>query len=342
MNLSALICLLILIALTVWAIVIRVDSHKRGGGRIARYSPPRGLNLLMAGVLTRSEKTAVAAQLVALAVSKNLRFIAPDRAGERVRLELLEGPVLDGDEYALMSTLFGAEHSSTRVRKLLRKDVLLGRSLRGLISTVAQRLTAEGFVGSRRRGLIVSLRWLFALVGLIYVIAAFGGENVDLWGSLSMVVLVLILTFYGVLPGQWRQFPERAFEVRDHLAGLHDYITLAEADRLRFLQSPRGALRNPIDTWEGRAEALVLNEKLLPYAVLFGHEKEWAKQLEVEYRELDASGFLDAMEGIYVFSILGDFTSLDLGNFDLGDLDFGGLDFGGLDLPDFDFPDLGL
>ena len=55
MNYTALICLLLLAGLTTYAIVIRVDAHKRGGGRIAQYSPPKGINLLMAGVLSRSE-----------------------------------------------------------------------------------------------------------------------------------------------------------------------------------------------------------------------------------------------------------------------------------------------
>lgn len=36
-------------------------------------------------------------------------------------------------------------------------------------------------------------------------------------------------------------------EVNDHLTGLDQYIRLAEADRMRVLQSPQGALREPID-----------------------------------------------------------------------------------------------
>ena len=81
----------------------------------------------------------------------------------------------------------------------------------------------------------------------------------------------------------WRKqpvVPTRAAEpLVDHLWGIHDYVKLAERDRFAMLQSPEGAQRNAFDV-------LLLNEKLLPFAVLFGLEKEWAAQLGVEVREV--------------------------------------------------------
>jgi uncharacterized membrane protein YgcG len=63
------------------------------------------------------------------------------------------------------------------------------------------------------------------------------------------------------------------------------YMELAEADRIRYLQSPQGAERSPVEA-NSTAEMVKLNEKLLPYAVLFGHEKEWAAELGRYYEEL--------------------------------------------------------
>ena len=71
-------------------------------------------------------------------------------------------------------------------------------------------------------------------------------------------------------------------EVRDHLKGLKEFIEWAEADRIRMLQSPMGAERvriNPNDP----AQMLKLYEVLLPYAVVFGQEKQWAEELAVLY-----------------------------------------------------------
>ncbi len=77
---------------------------------------------------------------------------------------------------------------------------------------------------------------------------------------------------------------DKGAELRDHLEGLKEYIRLAEADRLRVLQSPQGAESTPVSTSDPR-EVLKLNEKLLPYSVLFGLEKEWAEELSKYYVE---------------------------------------------------------
>ena len=66
--------------------------------------------------------------------------------------------------------------------------------------------------------------------------------------------------------------------------GLKRYMTLAEKDRIKFLQSVNGADTSP-------AGIVKLYEKLLPYAVLFKLEDSWLKELnkyyEVEHIEND-------------------------------------------------------
>ncbi|WP_153006521.1 hypothetical protein [Leucobacter sp. G161] len=57
------------------------------------------------------------------------------------------------------------------------------------------------------------------------------------------------------------------------------FITVAEEDRITMLQSFSGAERSEAD---GGA-VIHLYERLLPYAMLFNLEKEWAKVLEVRY-----------------------------------------------------------
>ena len=55
--------------------------------------------------------------------------------------------------------------------------------------------------------------------------------------------------------------------------GLKLYISMAEKDRLEFLQSVKGA--------DVSDKGIVkIYEKLLPYAALFGVEKSWMKELE--------------------------------------------------------------
>jgi hypothetical protein len=89
----------------------------------------------------------------------------------------------------------------------------------------------------------------------------------------------------------------------DHLWGIYDYIALAEKDRLAFLQSPQGAeLRQDASI---NAQVLVLNEKLLPYAVLFGLEKEWVRELGTRYESLTNDDLLalDMLGDVLVFAL---------------------------------------
>ena len=65
------------------------------------------------------------------------------------------------------------------------------------------------------------------------------------------------------------------------MEGLKEYIGLVEKDRLAFLQSPKGAARTSGKL--GQTEILKLYERALPWAILLGLEKEWAKVLSTYY-----------------------------------------------------------
>lgn len=55
---------------------------------------------------------------------------------------------------------------------------------------------------------------------------------------------------------------------------------MAETDRIRMLQSPEGAEKVArIINGTDEAQLIKLYERVLPYAVLFGLESEWNKQL---------------------------------------------------------------
>ena len=61
--------------------------------------------------------------------------------------------------------------------------------------------------------------------------------------------------------------------LRDHLAGLHRFVTMAGADRIAWMQNAVDARRRA----DGSDGSLVeLDEPLLTYAIIFGAEKTWA------------------------------------------------------------------
>ena len=73
--------------------------------------------------------------------------------------------------------------------------------------------------------------------------------------------------------------------LRRYLSGLKMYIGAAEAERLRMLQSPEGAEKVKIDMADEK-QLVKLYERVLPYAVLFGQEKEWSAQLGKYYEQV--------------------------------------------------------
>ena len=100
------------------------------------------------------------------------------------------------------------------------------------------------------------------------------------------------LAVSGIILGIFSKFmPARTakgVETREYLAGLKYYMKVAEAERLRILQSPHGKLTDKVDTGDGKA-LVKLYERVLPYAVLFGIEKDWAKEMAPLYEAAGGS-----------------------------------------------------
>jgi hypothetical protein len=151
--------------------------------------------------------------------------------------------------------------------------------------------------------------------GLFIVAALVAGD----WPALITTLAALAVTIATIIvtPASWRRFLPPARERREHLDGLRQYLELAEVDRLRALQSPSGAqlVPHPANTASttdaarpapvagsvpaaGSAPAAAsapvagpasdaiarfhLHERLLPYAVLFGLERDWLKVLRLD------------------------------------------------------------
>ena len=97
-----------------------------------------------------------------------------------------------------------------------------------------------------------------------------------------------------------------------YILRLKMYIKLAEVDRLNYLQSPVGAERAPINTSD-QEQMIKLYERVLPYAVLFRLEKDWAKVLELKYQESTSTpswySGSDISRGIMLGSFISNFNS---------------------------------
>jgi uncharacterized membrane protein YgcG len=146
-----------------------------------------------------------------------------------------------------------------------------------------------------------------ALVWVLGFAAMDGGVNSVI--PLSLIVGSAVVEFAVIAMVARKPLTAAGAEVRDHLQGLKEFIEWAEADRIRMLQSPQGAERLQIDSTDVR-QILRLYEKLLPYAVVFGQEKQWAKELAILYGAGNSPPWYSGTSGFSASSFSSGISSL--------------------------------
>ena len=243
---------------------------------VTQFAPPAGLSVIAAAELLGDSKRAVAAALVDLAVRGLIGVRKLGKRREGFELRLRALPADDGTALA---------------RDDLAVLTALFPSLRvGAVQALAP--------STRRR---VGERMRTAHRESVARLIASGLVRERNWVEKAVVF--------------WRKQPteptEAAQPIVDHLWGLHDYIAWAEADRLAFHQSPEGA---PVRELDG-VGLLHLHERLLPYAVLFGLENQWRRELDVRYEEarasVDAADLVDGIEvALHLAAAAGDVVSI--------------------------------
>lgn len=124
------------------------------------------------------------------------------------------------------------------------------------------------------------------LIGLVESIegisAVFLGELVgkEYFVPVLLVMIIATTVMRKILKTRTKTFGGhtlKGLEASRYMDGLKLYIKMAEAERLKMLQSVEGA--------DVSKEGIVkLYEKLLPYAAVFGLEKSWMQELEKYYQ----------------------------------------------------------
>ena len=99
--------------------------------------------------------------------------------------------------------------------------------------------------------------------------------------SPMLLVISIILAF----ASRGWSLTDDGLSLRRYLKGLKMYIGVAEAERLNILQSPEGTEKVVVDVNDGK-QLVKLYERVLPYAVLFGQEKNWSKQMGKYYEQV--------------------------------------------------------
>ena len=286
-----------------WAASVRARALRDAPGRptiIAEYTPPPVIDALESAVLIGRTSKAIPAEVLEQAVVGSIRILEGNRSffGKvRLRAQLIDPSRADGDGLMLLDGLFpgfapGEEYEFGQT------DRRLSAAAQKIIKAANTELERRGL----RRRVPLPVRALPILVttiaaGLVFLFGmAALDASVDEWVPLAVIVGAVLAELFAIGLVSHKPLTALGAETRDHLIGLRQFIEWAEADRIRMLQSPQGAERVHIDTTDRRM-MVKLYEALLPYAVVFGQEKQWAKELAILYGEQGAPVWYSGSSG---------------------------------------------
>ncbi|GAA1960962.1 DUF2207 domain-containing protein [Microbacterium deminutum] len=276
---------LALAGVLVFAGITRARRLRDEPGRptiIAEYTPPPGVDALQSAVLLGLSSKAIPAEVLEQAVAGSIRIVEGKHrllGGLRLSAVLVDPTKADGDGRMLLDGLFPSGAPGEEF-EFGRSDTRFSSAAQKILKWANQELVTRGLrrrVPAGVRALPILLAAFFAAGVIVFGFAALDNA-VDPLLPIALVIGAIVAAF--VIIGMMARKPLTAAgaEVRDHLRGLKEFIEWAEADRIRMLQSPQGAERVHVDTTDVR-QVLWLYEQLLPYAVVFGQEKQWAKEL---------------------------------------------------------------
>ena len=296
----------------VFALLARLILMRDARGRgttVAQYEPPEGIPIPVAAEILGRTTKSFAALIIDQAVHGRLRIV--ERRGRRNKPEFGILPLsaeTPPDPWAgrmLDAIFFRPEIPTTRspwtifgstdpaqapdgVQWFRKNDSFLGRHVQAMTKRARDHALTAGLRRKPPRWpttVVVALSAI-AMASLIALVVFDSSEAAIVAGVLGLNLIPWLAIIAVSLVVSKRPLTSAGAEVREHLDGLRLFIGWAEADRLRMLQSVSGAERIPLDPTPGSADAtrvVAIYERLLPFAVLFGQEKEWAVELSNYY-----------------------------------------------------------
>lgn len=280
-----------------FAVAAMIRSRRKATGIVvAQYDVPDSMPPILASAIVPRTKNSLAAQIVHLAVRGLLRIedLPDDEKERRPRLRRLDGAFPDPLDERALKALFDSTEPGI-VLKMPKNDAAFAKRMTGLLKAAPKVAEERGLTTkARSRGAqiiqIASIVALAAMIGLLCW-GLFTGREAALPVLVATIFCTALVIISSVVAFSKHTVltTEGALQL-EYLEGVREFIRVAEADRLRMLQSYSGAERRS----DGTVDVIHLYEKLLPYAILFRQEREWGKVLEDTYDDEQRSpGWID-------------------------------------------------
>ncbi len=250
---------------------------------IPEYLPPKDVSVSTAGGILNKTNKVFTAQLIDLAVRHYIKIYQTREKSffrrANFELEIVQDvSTLKAEEREILNDLFGAPSVGARLDMgTLRRNRAIGLLLSDNQTKVASSILGQYALRARND---VQSAWFKRVARNLFIL---GIVTLSPWFIFPVFVSLIIAWVL-------KPLTDKGLELVRYLKGLEMYIKVAETDRLRMLQSPEGAakLDAPVDTNDKR-QLIKLYERVLPYAILFGQEKDWNKQLGQYYESVNES-----------------------------------------------------
>ncbi|OGZ33896.1 MAG: hypothetical protein A2Y98_03460 [Candidatus Portnoybacteria bacterium RBG_19FT_COMBO_36_7] len=250
----------------------RGRDPKGRGTIIAQYDTPDNLTPAQIGTLIdeKADTKDISSEIVYLATKGYLKITRTENKGiifkhEDYLLEKLkESDGLAEHEKKLMEALFVLGAKTKKLSELKNKFY---KDIPDIKDKIFASLVAGGYFPEKPS----KIRGKYILLGGLILFAAtlLAGLLGSAFGGLAIASLIasgiIVLIFGLVMPVKTK----KGVDAKENILGLKLYMEVAEKDRIKFHNAPQ---KNPEHF-----------EKLLPYAMVLGVEKEWAEKFKDIY-----------------------------------------------------------
>lgn len=263
----------------------RGRDAKGTGIIIPQYDAPDNLSPLEVGTLVdfKVDNRDITATIIDLAIRKYLRIVEQDKRVLLSKTKQFSIDILKTDlsglnqwESQLMGALVSeADNGSVSLSKQLPS---LRVAVRAIKKSVDASLAERGyFVSSPYRYLALPLAAILVLVWVFTPSGITALTPGTFLGGGAAIGAMIFAVFYHFMPAR----TAKGVAANEYAQGLKLYLNVAEKDRLKMLQSPDAPY---MQRASAPAQTVELFEKLLPYAIVFKVENEWAKKFESMYQ----------------------------------------------------------
>jgi len=255
----------------------RGRDPKGRGTIVAQYDAPDGLTPAEIGTLIdeKVDQKDISSEIVGLATRGYIKITRTENKGfifkhEDYLLEKLKDDTgLPPFDEQIMRGLFVADEKSVKLSDLKNKFY---KEIPEIKNQIYSFLVSKGYFPEKP----AKIQKKYVLSGILILIGIY--VSLELLGAISGIITnvsfmasaFLVFSFGKIMPVK----SKKGVDTKENIFGLKMYLEVAEKDRIKFHNAPA---KNPEHF-----------EKLLPYAMVLGVEKEWAKQFEGIYNQQPA------------------------------------------------------